>query len=185
MQQPSSKMLISSLWFQVSLLTFAIGFAVLGYLAYRINAEHPPIPARVVAPDGRVLFTGEDIMGGQHVFQKHGLMQHGTIFGHGAYLGQDFNAQYLHRGGFSDRRNRLTCRDRLLSRQHHRRGRRPFLVTDRLDHLENLAARREHPAATPLVVVQRAHEFDFFGGVVPLAGGGIDLPTATHLHATF
>ncbi len=97
MQSPSPKMLISSVWFQVSLLTFAIGFAVLGYLAYRINAEHPPIPARVLDPNGQVLFTGEDIMGGQHVFQKYGLMQHGTIFGHGAYLGQDFNAEYLHR----------------------------------------------------------------------------------------
>ena len=97
MQARSSKMLISSLWLQVSLLTFAVGFAVLGYLAYRINAEHPPIPARVLDPDGRVLFTGEEIMGGQHVFQKYGLMQHGTIFGHGAYLGQDFNAEYLHR----------------------------------------------------------------------------------------
>lgn len=97
MQSPSSKMLISSLWFQVSLLTFTFGFAVLGYLAYRINADHPPIPARVLDANGRVLFTGEDIKGGQNVFQKYGLMQHGTIFGHGAYLGQDFNAEYLHR----------------------------------------------------------------------------------------
>ncbi len=97
MQTRSPKMLISSLWFQASLLTFAIGFAILGYLAYRIHAEHPPIPARVLDPAGRLLFSGEDIMGGQHVFQKYGLMQHGTIFGHGAYLGQDFNAEYLHR----------------------------------------------------------------------------------------
>ncbi len=101
MQSPSSKMLISSWWFQASLLTFAFGFAVLGYLAYRIHADHPPIPARVLDDRGRVLFTGEDIMGGQHVFQKYGLMQHGTIFGHGAYLGQDFNAEYLHRAGLA------------------------------------------------------------------------------------
>jgi nitric oxide reductase subunit B len=90
-------MLISSLWFQVSLLTFTIGFAVLGYLAYRIHTDHPPIPDRVLDPNGQVLFTGEEILGGQHVFQKYGLMQHGTIFGHGAYLGPDFNADYLHR----------------------------------------------------------------------------------------
>jgi nitric oxide reductase subunit B len=37
-------------------------------------------------------------MAGQHVFQKYGLMQYGTIFGHGAYLGPDFTAQYLHIG---------------------------------------------------------------------------------------
>ncbi len=97
MHSPSPRMLISSSWFQVSLLTFFIGFAVLGYLAYRIYAEQPPIPTRVVAPDGRLLFSGNDILAGQHVFQKYGLMQHGTLFGHGAYLGQDFNAEYLHR----------------------------------------------------------------------------------------
>jgi nitric oxide reductase subunit B len=95
----SRRMAISSLWLQVSILTFIVGFAVLGYLAYRINADHPPIPARVTTEDGKTLFTGDDIMAGQHIFQKFGLMQHGTIFGHGAYLGPDFTAQYLHRAG--------------------------------------------------------------------------------------
>ena len=94
------QMVISSLWLQVGILTFVVGFAVLGYLAYRINADHPPIPARVVTEDGDVLFTGDDVMAGQHVFQKFGLMQYGTIFGHGAYLGPDFTAQYLHRAAW-------------------------------------------------------------------------------------
>ena len=90
------RMVISSLWLQVAILTFLAGFAVLLYLAYRIHAEPPPIPGRVVAEDGSTLFTGNDIMAGQHIFQKYGLMQYGTIFGHGAYLGPDFTAQYLH-----------------------------------------------------------------------------------------
>ena len=89
-------MVISSLWLQVAIVTFLAGFAVLLYLAYRIHAEPPPIPGRVVAEDGSTLFTGNDIMAGQHIFQKYGLMQYGTIFGHGAYLGPDFTAQYLH-----------------------------------------------------------------------------------------
>jgi nitric oxide reductase subunit B len=89
-------MVISKWWFQVSILTFAIGFCVLGYLAYRIYNEHPPIPKKVVTQDGKVLFTGDDIMAGQHVFQKYGLMEYGTLFGHGAYLGPDFTAQYMH-----------------------------------------------------------------------------------------
>ncbi|MEN6494712.1 MAG: cbb3-type cytochrome c oxidase subunit I [Thermoguttaceae bacterium] len=92
----SSQMVISKWWFQVSILTFAIGFCVLGYLAYRIYNEHPPIPKKVVTQDGKVLFTGDDIMAGQHVFQKYGLMEYGTLFGHGAYLGPDFTAQYMH-----------------------------------------------------------------------------------------
>jgi nitric oxide reductase subunit B len=92
-------MVIARGWFQVAVLTFLVGFAVLGYLAYRIHADQPPIPQQVVTEDGKVLFTRRDILDGQHVFQKYGLMQHGTLFGHGAYLGPDFTAQYLHRAG--------------------------------------------------------------------------------------
>ena len=84
------RMVVSSLWLQAAVMTFLAGFAVLLYLAYRIHAEPPPIPGRVVAEDGSTLFTGDDIMAGQHVFQKYGLMQYGTIFGHGAYLGTRF-----------------------------------------------------------------------------------------------
>ncbi|MEN6626333.1 MAG: cbb3-type cytochrome c oxidase subunit I [Candidatus Sumerlaeia bacterium] len=94
---PRRPMVISTAWFQVAILTFAFGFVVLGYLAWRITHEPPPIPDRAVAPDGRTVWTAGDVMAGQHLFQKYGLMQHGTIFGHGAYLGPDFTAQYLHR----------------------------------------------------------------------------------------
>ena len=95
------QMVVSSLWWQIGILTFVVGFAVMGYLAYRINADHPPIPARVATEGGDLLFTGDDVMAGQHIFQKYGLMQHGTIFGHGAYLGPDFTAQYLHHAGLA------------------------------------------------------------------------------------
>jgi nitric oxide reductase subunit B len=96
-------MVISSWWWQGALLVFLIGFAVLGYLTYRIYADQPPIPERVVDEDGTTLCTRDDIMGGQHVFQNRGLMQYGTIFGHGAYLGPDFTAQYLHLAGLAMR----------------------------------------------------------------------------------
>ncbi|MEN6581815.1 MAG: nitric-oxide reductase large subunit, partial [Armatimonadota bacterium] len=95
--QRQPRMVISSLWLQLSILTFIFGFGVLGFLARQIYHQSPPIPNRVTAPDGRLVFTGDDIMAGQHLFQKYGLMQFGTIFGHGAYLGPDFTAQYLHR----------------------------------------------------------------------------------------
>src|SRR5450756_903329 len=55
-----------------------------------------PIPTRVVDMSGQTVFTGADIIAGQQVFQKHGLMENGTIWGHGAYLGPDFSAEYLH-----------------------------------------------------------------------------------------
>jgi len=81
----------------VALLTFVFGFGVLGYLAYRIYADHPPVPRATVGPDGAVLFTGDDVFEGQLVFEKYGLMEYGTIFGHGAYLGPDFTADYIER----------------------------------------------------------------------------------------
>jgi len=55
-----------------------------------------PIPMLVVDMNGQTIFTGEDIIAGQQVFQKHALMENGTIWGHGAYLGPDFSAAYLH-----------------------------------------------------------------------------------------
>ncbi len=33
----------------------------------------------------------------QNSFLRNGLMEYGSIFGHGAYLGPDFTADYLHR----------------------------------------------------------------------------------------
>src|SRR5450759_945392 len=74
------------------------GLAVLIWIAVNTytGGVGTPIPARVVDPNGRTVFTGEDIIAGQQVFQKHGLMENGTIWGHGAYLGPDFSAAYLH-----------------------------------------------------------------------------------------
>jgi nitric oxide reductase subunit B len=31
-----------------------------------------------------------------HVFQRDGLMEYGSVYGHGAYLGPDFTAEYLY-----------------------------------------------------------------------------------------
>ena len=39
-----------------------------------------PIPTRVVDVNGQTVFTGADIMAGQQVFQKHVLMENGTIY---------------------------------------------------------------------------------------------------------
>lgn len=98
MSRPArSPLLVSRAWVQVAILTFVVGFGVLGYLARRIYADHPPIPGAVVAPDGAVLFTRDDVLHGQLVFGKYGLMEYGTIFGHGAYLGPDFTADFIER----------------------------------------------------------------------------------------
>jgi nitric oxide reductase subunit B len=88
---------VSPLWLQAMLLTFVIGFAILGYLALRVHSEYAPVPGRVVDETGRQLVTGDEILQGQEAFLTHGLMQFGSVYGHGAYLGPDFTADYLHR----------------------------------------------------------------------------------------
>ena len=88
-----------SLWFWwkvAAIVTMVFGFSVLIGVTVEAYRKAPPIPARVVDAAGAVLFTSEDVAAGQQVFLKHGLMNNGTIWGHGAYLGPDFSAQYLH-----------------------------------------------------------------------------------------
>jgi nitric oxide reductase subunit B len=89
--------LISRWWAQTAILVLLFGFTILGMLAVRVYQGAPPIPERVVSSSGETLFTAEDIHDGQRVFLENGLMQYGTILGHGAYLGEDFTADYLHR----------------------------------------------------------------------------------------
>ncbi|MBP7147761.1 MAG: cbb3-type cytochrome c oxidase subunit I [Acidobacteria bacterium] len=96
MDTSRSRMVVSPRWLLAAILTLIVGFSVLMLLAYLVQTQHPPIPAQVVSTEGATLFTAADVMRGQHLFQKHALMQYGTIFGHGAYLGPDFTAQYLH-----------------------------------------------------------------------------------------
>jgi nitric oxide reductase subunit B len=43
-----------------------------------------------------MVFTRTDIENGQQLFLKKALMDNGSIWGHGAYMGPDFSAQYLH-----------------------------------------------------------------------------------------
>ncbi|HTS67075.1 MAG TPA: nitric-oxide reductase large subunit [Candidatus Acidoferrales bacterium] len=86
----------SGLWKHGLLLTLLFGFTVMivgGVLMYRSRA---PIPSRVTAPDGSTLFTAADIQQGQDLFRKRGLMDYGTVLGHGAYLGPDYTAEALH-----------------------------------------------------------------------------------------
>ncbi|TAK30255.1 MAG: nitric-oxide reductase large subunit [Chloroflexota bacterium] len=96
-EQPRRRaMVISRRWLEASLLTFVIGFTVLGFLSTTIYRDQPPIPGRAVDPAGRVVFTREDVQAGQGVFEKYALMEYGSLFGHGAILGPDFTAEYLH-----------------------------------------------------------------------------------------
>lgn len=83
-------------WRYGVLFVMAAGFAVLIWIAVRTYQIGPPIPGKLVDAVGNMLFTGADVTAGQQVFLKHGLMDNGTLWGHGAHMGPDFSAAYLH-----------------------------------------------------------------------------------------
>ncbi|MBI2423543.1 MAG: nitric-oxide reductase large subunit [Candidatus Hydrogenedentes bacterium] len=84
------------LW--IALITvMAVSFAVLGYYGTELYRMKPPIPERVVAANGTVLFTAQEIMDGQNVWQSTGGQQFGSVWGHGSYLAPDWSADWLHR----------------------------------------------------------------------------------------
>ena len=84
------------LWFTL-IAILAVTFSLLGYFGGEIYRQAPPIPAKVTAPDGRVLFSEKDILDGQTAWQSVGGMQLGSIWGHGAYQAPDWSADWLHR----------------------------------------------------------------------------------------
>ena len=96
MGQPEETAQLSPWWRHTVILVMIAGFAVLSYVTYRTYTDAPPIPARVEDASGRTLFTSAEILRGQEVFLKYGLMEHGTLWGHGAYLGPDYSADTLH-----------------------------------------------------------------------------------------
>lgn len=89
-----------------AVISFVVSMAILlwgGYHAGFFGKEkgqgmQPPIPAQIVAQDGTDLTEQEgiDIPAGQDVYQRYGLMDHGSVWGHGSLRGMDFSAHTLH-----------------------------------------------------------------------------------------
>jgi len=95
----SSKNQNLSRWWRIGIvIIFLLEFAVLIWVTtgsyYR--TLKPPIPEKVIDSAGLMVFNRIDIENGQQLFLKKALMNNGSIWGHGAYMGPDFSAQYLH-----------------------------------------------------------------------------------------
>jgi nitric oxide reductase subunit B len=102
MQIPGKRsLMIANGWVQAAGIVLIVGFLIMGILTYYTYTDEPPIPQVVKDAKGSTLFTRADIMAGQGIFLGNGLMEYGSIFGHGAYLGQDFTTEYLHRAALS------------------------------------------------------------------------------------
>ncbi|MBX0324644.1 cbb3-type cytochrome c oxidase subunit I [Halomicroarcula sp. F13] len=74
---------------------FVVNLVVMGAGAALAYEKAPPIPDRIVGPDGETIATGADVQHGKETFQKDGLMNHGSILGNGAYYGVDYTADTL------------------------------------------------------------------------------------------
>jgi nitric oxide reductase subunit B len=59
------------LWISLTLV-MVISFAVLGYFGRAIYQKAPPIPERVVATEGEVVYTAQQIKDGRNVWQSAG-----------------------------------------------------------------------------------------------------------------
>jgi nitric oxide reductase subunit B len=95
-EQLSDDQTLSPWWRRSVALVFVCGMAVLVFMSVQAYRYAPPIPEEVVDSAGKIVFTGRDIEAGQQVFLRYALMQNGSIWGHGAYLGPDYSARYLH-----------------------------------------------------------------------------------------
>ena len=84
------------LWFGLAAL-LAVSFSILLFMGGEIHRQAPPLPERVVATDGTVLFKRADIERGRQVWQSFGGMQLGSIWGHGSYVAPDWTAVWVHR----------------------------------------------------------------------------------------
>jgi nitric oxide reductase subunit B len=73
----------------------SIVVALIGY--YYTQRDLPPYPEKVLSEKGNLLTGKDQIMAGQQVWQKYGLMDLGSVWGHGTYRGPDFTAQALHK----------------------------------------------------------------------------------------
>ncbi|MEO8670683.1 MAG: nitric-oxide reductase large subunit [Tahibacter sp.] len=84
------------LWIALGVL-LSVTFSVLLWQGREIYHAAPPLPERIVASAGEVLYSREDLETGRSVWQSFGGQQLGSIWGHGALVAPDWSADWLHR----------------------------------------------------------------------------------------
>ena len=80
---------------KVLVVVFVANLVVMGAGALYSSQNAPPIPERVVGPDGETVATDAQVQAGKRAFQSNALMNHGSILGNGAYFGVDYTADTL------------------------------------------------------------------------------------------
>ncbi|MDP1843865.1 MAG: cbb3-type cytochrome c oxidase subunit I [Sediminibacterium sp.] len=82
-------------WWLPLLVIFIISIAGVTMIGVHTYTEAPPIPS-YISLKNETVFSKEDILDGQAVFQKYALMEYGSMFGDGANRGPDYTAEALH-----------------------------------------------------------------------------------------
>jgi len=82
-------------WWKVFVIIFAVSVSVVGYVGYKTYEYAPPV-CNFVDPAGATVFPAEDIIGGQQIFFRYGLMEYGSYLGDGGMRGPDFTGETLH-----------------------------------------------------------------------------------------
>ena len=81
-------------WWKLFVIIFAVSVVVVGYIGVKTYELAPPV-SDFVDEEGQTVFTAEDIVGGQQVFFRYGLMEYGSFLGDGGMRGPDFTAEAL------------------------------------------------------------------------------------------
>ncbi len=81
-------------WVPLSVI-FVISFGGVFMIGWETYNDAPPI-GDFKNKNGELIFSSEDIVEGQKVFQQYGLMDYGSMFGDGGLRGSDFTAEALH-----------------------------------------------------------------------------------------
>lgn len=82
-------------WWAPLLVIFIVSITGVFFIGRHTYTEAPPLPT-YISVQGQTVFSYEDILNGQAVFQKYALMEYGSMFGDGGYRGPDFTAEALH-----------------------------------------------------------------------------------------
>ena len=82
-------------WWLPLLVIFVISIVGVTNIGVHTYTEAPPIPV-YISSKNEIIFSKEDMLKGQAVFQKYALMEYGSMFGDGANRGPDFTAEALH-----------------------------------------------------------------------------------------
>jgi nitric oxide reductase subunit B len=81
-------------WWKVFVIIFATSVSVVGYVGYK-TYEYAPPRCDFVDASGKVIIPAEDIVVGQQVFLRYGLMEYGSYLGDGGMRGPDFTGEAL------------------------------------------------------------------------------------------